>query len=103
MVQNDTLQNMPAIATKLLLLLYFSEHVLAPKGNPQVEYNINCLSIPSPCTLKDLIPFSKCDSISAIKNQITILEFEVLMAVTTKRTIFWNNIMSLAEVYQHFG
>jgi hypothetical protein len=43
-----TLQNMPAIATKLLLLLYFSQHISAPMGHLQVEYNINCLSkVPS--------------------------------------------------------
>jgi hypothetical protein len=35
---------MPAVATKLLFLLYFSQHVSAP----QVQYNINCLSkVPS--------------------------------------------------------
>jgi hypothetical protein len=32
-----TLQKMPAIATKLLLLLYFSQHVLAPRGHLQME------------------------------------------------------------------
>jgi hypothetical protein len=35
-----TLQNVPAITTKLLLLLSFSQHVLAPMGHLQVEYNI---------------------------------------------------------------
>jgi hypothetical protein len=40
--------NMLAIATKLLLLLYFSQHVSAPTGHLQVEYNINCLfKVPS--------------------------------------------------------
>jgi hypothetical protein len=34
---------MPAIATKLLLLLYFSR-LSAPTGHLQVEININCLS-----------------------------------------------------------
>jgi hypothetical protein len=39
---------MPAIATKLLLLLYFSQHVSAPTGHLQVKYNINFLSkVPS--------------------------------------------------------
>jgi hypothetical protein len=42
--QNLSLQNRPAIATKLLLLLYFSQHVSAPMGHLQVEYNINYLS-----------------------------------------------------------
>jgi hypothetical protein len=39
---------MPAIATKLLLLLYFSQHVSAPTSHLYVEYNMNCLSkVPS--------------------------------------------------------
>jgi NifU-like protein involved in Fe-S cluster formation len=58
---------MPAIATKLLLLLYFSQHVSAPKGHLQVEYNINCLS-----EVQSILQRIRCFLLSAHAVQTTL-------------------------------
>jgi hypothetical protein len=64
------LQNMPAIATKLLFLLYFSQHVSALADHLQVEYNIN-----NPSKVLSILQRIRCAvlSVHAVRTALTLI------------------------------